>query len=261
MLFPEEHPSFTNSSVWGWLIIYCQVYVTADVHQTEMYVYGFTTAFWQEMRWTYSPAALSLSLGSVGEKLFGDFTNETLAALSLLTCCICQVVSVRWFVHKLYCKWCNRRSFIFLPVCQTSLSFLKCSKIVYFMSIPCSLLSRSLLWVRVAYIHYPCVCLQIRPQEMSESCFWVQADENQYAKPDLLSRVALTFGSQRTGKTLMILSYVFDQNINRRYLEVLGKNHLQLLSNLHQCCMYFTLWSIVFRSAGSPSSRFHLQMI
>lgn len=128
MLFPEEHPSFTNSSVWGWLIIYCQVYVTADVHQTEMYVYGFTTAFWQEMRWTYSPAALSLSLGSVGEKLFGDFTNATLAALSLLTCCICQVVSVRWFVHKLYCKWCNRRSFIFLPVCQTSLSFFKILK-------------------------------------------------------------------------------------------------------------------------------------
>lgn len=26
----------------------------------------------------------------------------------------------------------------------------------------------------------------------------------------------------------MILSYVFDQNINHRYLEVLGKNHLQL---------------------------------
>ncbi|XP_059208190.1 protein diaphanous homolog 3-like [Centropristis striata] len=41
---------------------------------------------------------------------------------------------------------------------------------------------------------------KIRPQEMSESCFWVQADENQYAKPELLCRVALTFGSQRTAK-------------------------------------------------------------
>nr|XP_019935293.1 PREDICTED: protein diaphanous homolog 3 [Paralichthys olivaceus] len=41
---------------------------------------------------------------------------------------------------------------------------------------------------------------KIRPQEMSESCFWVLADENQYAKPELLSRVALTFGSQRTAK-------------------------------------------------------------
>nr|XP_043886532.1 protein diaphanous homolog 3-like isoform X2 [Solea senegalensis] len=39
---------------------------------------------------------------------------------------------------------------------------------------------------------------KICPQEMSESCFWVLADDNQYAKPDLLSRVALTFGSQRT---------------------------------------------------------------
>ncbi|XP_070683835.1 protein diaphanous homolog 3-like [Pempheris klunzingeri] len=41
---------------------------------------------------------------------------------------------------------------------------------------------------------------KIRPQEMSESCFWVLADEDQYAKPELLSRVALTFGSQRTAK-------------------------------------------------------------
>ncbi|XP_037607789.1 protein diaphanous homolog 3-like isoform X2 [Sebastes umbrosus] len=41
---------------------------------------------------------------------------------------------------------------------------------------------------------------KIRPQEMSEGCFWVRADEKQYAKPELLSRVALTFGSQRTAK-------------------------------------------------------------
>uniref|UniRef100_A0A8C2WVE1 Diaphanous-related formin 3 n=1 Tax=Cyclopterus lumpus TaxID=8103 RepID=A0A8C2WVE1_CYCLU len=41
---------------------------------------------------------------------------------------------------------------------------------------------------------------KIRPQEMSEGCFWVRADENQYAKPGLLGRVALTFSSQRTAK-------------------------------------------------------------
>ncbi|XP_036950616.1 protein diaphanous homolog 3-like isoform X4 [Acanthopagrus latus] len=41
---------------------------------------------------------------------------------------------------------------------------------------------------------------KIRPQEMSEGCFWVLADEDQYAKPELLSRVALTFCSQRTAK-------------------------------------------------------------
>ncbi|KAM9825531.1 protein diaphanous homolog 3-like isoform 3-T3 [Syngnathus typhle] len=38
---------------------------------------------------------------------------------------------------------------------------------------------------------------KINPQEMSEGCFWVLANDDQYAKPDLLSRVALTFGSQR----------------------------------------------------------------
>lgn len=39
---------------------------------------------------------------------------------------------------------------------------------------------------------------KIRPQEMSEHCFWVAADEDQYAKPELLNRVALVFGSQKT---------------------------------------------------------------
>ncbi|XP_055363407.1 protein diaphanous homolog 3-like isoform X2 [Betta splendens] len=41
---------------------------------------------------------------------------------------------------------------------------------------------------------------KIRPQEMSEGCFWVLADEDQYAKPDLLTRFTLTFGSQRSAK-------------------------------------------------------------
>ncbi|XP_068603657.1 protein diaphanous homolog 3-like [Brachionichthys hirsutus] len=41
---------------------------------------------------------------------------------------------------------------------------------------------------------------KIRPQEMSEGCFWVLADEDQYAKPELLCRVAITFCSQRTAK-------------------------------------------------------------
>lgn len=42
---------------------------------------------------------------------------------------------------------------------------------------------------------------KIRPQEMSEHCFWVAADEDQYAKPELLNRVALVFGSQRAVKS------------------------------------------------------------
>ncbi|XP_034019376.1 protein diaphanous homolog 3-like [Thalassophryne amazonica] len=39
---------------------------------------------------------------------------------------------------------------------------------------------------------------KIRPQEMLEGCFWVIADEDRYAKPELLSRLAVTFASQRT---------------------------------------------------------------
>ena len=46
-----------------------------------------------------------------------------------------------------------------------------------------------------------CVYVQIRPQEMSEGCFWVLADEDRYAKPDLLSRLAYAFGSQRPGQS------------------------------------------------------------
>ncbi|XP_061618855.1 protein diaphanous homolog 3-like isoform X3 [Phyllopteryx taeniolatus] len=41
---------------------------------------------------------------------------------------------------------------------------------------------------------------KIHPQEMSQGCFWVLADDDKYAKPDLLSRVALTFGSQKAAK-------------------------------------------------------------
>ncbi|XP_077442860.1 protein diaphanous homolog 3-like isoform X2 [Stigmatopora argus] len=38
---------------------------------------------------------------------------------------------------------------------------------------------------------------RIQPQEMSEGCFWVLANDDQYAKPDLLNKVGFTFGSQR----------------------------------------------------------------
>ncbi|XP_055764081.1 protein diaphanous homolog 3-like [Salvelinus fontinalis] len=38
---------------------------------------------------------------------------------------------------------------------------------------------------------------KIRPQEMSESCFWVVANEDRYDNPDLLNRLAHTFGSYR----------------------------------------------------------------
>ncbi|XP_030627945.1 protein diaphanous homolog 3-like [Chanos chanos] len=39
---------------------------------------------------------------------------------------------------------------------------------------------------------------KIRPQEMSENCFWVIANEGLYENEDVLSRLALTFGTQRS---------------------------------------------------------------
>lgn len=53
------------------------------------------------------------------------------------------------------------------------------------------------------------MCFQIRPQEMSEGCFWVRANEDQYAKPELLTRVALTFCTQRTGEPPHIFIYLY----------------------------------------------------
>uniref|UniRef100_A0A671T526 Protein diaphanous homolog 3-like n=1 Tax=Sinocyclocheilus anshuiensis TaxID=1608454 RepID=A0A671T526_9TELE len=38
---------------------------------------------------------------------------------------------------------------------------------------------------------------KISPQEMSESCFWVAAKEERYENEDLLTRLAITFGTQR----------------------------------------------------------------
>ncbi|XP_036396699.1 protein diaphanous homolog 3-like [Megalops cyprinoides] len=41
---------------------------------------------------------------------------------------------------------------------------------------------------------------KIRPQEMSESCFWVVANEDKYENADLLAKLAHTFGSQKLAK-------------------------------------------------------------
>uniref|UniRef100_A0A8C9W9T7 Diaphanous-related formin 3 n=1 Tax=Scleropages formosus TaxID=113540 RepID=A0A8C9W9T7_SCLFO len=38
---------------------------------------------------------------------------------------------------------------------------------------------------------------KIRPQEMSENCFWVKANEEKYEIPDVLAKLADTFGSQK----------------------------------------------------------------
>ncbi|XP_053094324.1 protein diaphanous homolog 3 isoform X2 [Pangasianodon hypophthalmus] len=41
---------------------------------------------------------------------------------------------------------------------------------------------------------------KIHPQKMTESCFWVIANEDRYEDEDLLGRLALTFGSQRPAR-------------------------------------------------------------
>uniref|UniRef100_A0AAR2LNB9 Diaphanous-related formin 3 n=1 Tax=Pygocentrus nattereri TaxID=42514 RepID=A0AAR2LNB9_PYGNA len=54
------------------------------------------------------------------------------------------------------------------------------------------------VWVR--FCVFVCVCVCIRPQEMSENCFWIIVNEDRYEDEDLLGRLALTFGSQRNEK-------------------------------------------------------------
>uniref|UniRef100_A0A8C1ZX07 Diaphanous-related formin 3 n=1 Tax=Cyprinus carpio TaxID=7962 RepID=A0A8C1ZX07_CYPCA len=43
---------------------------------------------------------------------------------------------------------------------------------------------------------------KISPQEMSKSCFWVVAKEERYENEDLLTRLAITFGTQRAEEEL-----------------------------------------------------------
>uniref|UniRef100_A0AAY4DQV6 Diaphanous-related formin 3 n=1 Tax=Denticeps clupeoides TaxID=299321 RepID=A0AAY4DQV6_9TELE len=43
---------------------------------------------------------------------------------------------------------------------------------------------------------------KIRPQEMSESCFWIIANESRYENPDLLAKLANTFGTKREEEEL-----------------------------------------------------------
>uniref|UniRef100_A0A672KAI5 Protein diaphanous homolog 3-like n=1 Tax=Sinocyclocheilus grahami TaxID=75366 RepID=A0A672KAI5_SINGR len=47
---------------------------------------------------------------------------------------------------------------------------------------------------------------KISPQEMSESCFWVVAKEERYENEDLLTRLAITFGTQRAGQSMLTRS-------------------------------------------------------
>uniref|UniRef100_A0A8C1Z882 Diaphanous-related formin 3 n=1 Tax=Cyprinus carpio TaxID=7962 RepID=A0A8C1Z882_CYPCA len=48
---------------------------------------------------------------------------------------------------------------------------------------------------------------KISPQEMSENCFWVIAKEDRYENEDLLTRLAITFSTQRAGQSMLTLLY------------------------------------------------------
>ena len=40
---------------------------------------------------------------------------------------------------------------------------------------------------------------QIEPREIAESSFWVKAEEDKFENPELLAKLALTFGTQMKG--------------------------------------------------------------
>uniref|UniRef100_A0A8C2UAV7 Diaphanous related formin 3 n=1 Tax=Coturnix japonica TaxID=93934 RepID=A0A8C2UAV7_COTJA len=55
---------------------------------------------------------------------------------------------------------------------------------------------------------------KIRPQEMTESCFWVKAEEDKYENADMLCKLELTFCCQKRGKvhTLIDVFWLKDKS-------------------------------------------------
>ncbi|NWQ75770.1 DIAP3 protein, partial [Columbina picui] len=50
---------------------------------------------------------------------------------------------------------------------------------------------------------------KIRPQEMTESCFWVKAEEDKYENADMLCKLELTFCCQKRGKCYILFNLCF----------------------------------------------------
>uniref|UniRef100_A0A672KFL1 Protein diaphanous homolog 3-like n=1 Tax=Sinocyclocheilus grahami TaxID=75366 RepID=A0A672KFL1_SINGR len=71
---------------------------------------------------------------------------------------------------------------------------------------------------------------KISPQEMSESCFWVVAKEERYENEDLLTRLAITFGTQRAGQSMLTLLCSHCINTRVKELKVLDPKIAQNLS-------------------------------
>ncbi|XP_016345275.1 protein diaphanous homolog 3-like isoform X1 [Sinocyclocheilus anshuiensis] len=61
---------------------------------------------------------------------------------------------------------------------------------------------------------------KISPQEMSESCFWVAAKEERYENEDLLTRLAITFGTQRAEAKARREEELEEKKIKKRVKEL-----------------------------------------
>ena len=63
-------------------------------------------------------------------------------------------------------------------------------------------------WNTQLFVSLSSLWLQIRPQEMTEDCFWVKANENKYENMDLLCKLENTFCCQPKGKfNILVICY------------------------------------------------------
>uniref|UniRef100_A0A8C2JE68 Diaphanous-related formin 3 n=1 Tax=Cyprinus carpio TaxID=7962 RepID=A0A8C2JE68_CYPCA len=85
---------------------------------------------------------------------------------------------------------------------------------------------------------------KISPQEMSKSCFWVVAKEERYENEDLLTRLAITFGTQRAGQLMLTLLCSHCINTVLRYLEKSISRNIRLYT--HYVLLYLLVMSYLF---------------
>lgn len=54
----------------------------------------------------------------------------------------------------------------------------------------------------------PVLLIQVEPQELAESSFWVKAREEKFEYPDLFSKLSQTFATHQKGKDLERSMYI-----------------------------------------------------
>lgn len=64
-------------------------------------------------------------------------------------------------------------------------------------------------WNTQLFVNQSSLWLQIRPDEMTENCFWIKANENKYENVDLLCKLENTFCCQQKGKFNILFILVF----------------------------------------------------